>query len=227
MKKHKTSSLVRAAFSLLLFLNVLAGPPQLRAADADPDTLFNCTWSSAANYPITVLDNAVTAVGANIYSFGGVSTNIIATSFKFDGTTWTAIASLPVALEYPAAVSDGTNIYILGGSNASGVSQTTLNRYNVGTNTYTALAPFTTATWNHAAVYLNGKIYKFAGSNNTASTNVLEIYDIASNTWSVGAPYPLALSFVSAFVQGNFIYAAGGIDSITSMSRRKRIVTTR
>ncbi len=68
----------------------------------------------------------------------------------------------------------------------SGVSQTTLNRYNVGTNTYTALAPFTTATWNHAAVYLNGKIYKFAGSNNTASTNVLEIYDIVSNTWSAG-----------------------------------------
>ncbi len=64
-----------------------------------------------------MLDNAVTAVGANLYSFGGVSTNIIATSFRFDGTTWTAIASLPVALEYPAAVSDGTNIYILGGSN--------------------------------------------------------------------------------------------------------------
>jgi N-acetylneuraminic acid mutarotase len=160
-------------------------------------------------------------VGGNLYSFGGVSTAIIGTSFRFDGTTWTAIASLPVALEYPAAVNDGTNIYILGGSNSAAVSQTTLNRYNVATNTYTALAPFTTATWNHAAAYLNGKIYKFAGSNNTVSTNVLEIYDVASNTWTTGAPYPLAISFVNAFVQGNFIYAAGGINATTSAESLK------
>ena len=188
---------------------------------ADPDTLFNCVWSSAANYPITVLDQAVTSVGGNLYSFGGVSTAIIATSFRFDGTTWTGIAPLPVALEYPAAVTDGTNIYLLGGSNGAGVSQTTLNRYNVGTNTYTALAPFTTATWNHAAAYLNGKIYKFAGSNNTVSTNVLEIYDVGTNTWTAGAPYPLAISFVNAFVQGNFIYAAGGIQTVGNLESLK------
>ena len=224
MPKHKTLSLAPVTVSLLLLLSVLTGPTQLRAASAappEPDTLFNCVWSTAANYPITVLDNAVTSVGGNIYSFGGVSTNIIATSFKFDGTTWTGIAPLPVAVEYPAAVSDGTNVYVLGGSNGAGVSQTTLSRYNVGTNTYTTLAPFTTPTWNHAAAYLNGKIYKFAGSNNTASTNVLEIYDIASNTWSVGAPYPAAISFVSAFVQGNFIYAAGGVDSVTNLESAK------
>ena len=84
-------------------------------------------------------------------------------------------------------------------------------------NTYTTLAPFTTGTWNHAAAYLNGKIYKFAGTGPaTTSTNVLEIYDVASNTWTLGAVYPLSTSFVGAFVQGNFIYAAGGIDSATS-----------
>src|SRR3954464_11399989 len=118
MNNPKTLSLVRAAaFLLLLVLTVPAGTPRLRAADVDPDTLFNCVWSSAANYPITVLDNAVTAVGGNIYSFGGVSTAITGSSFKFDGTTWTPIAALAVPVEYPAAVSDGTNVYVLGGSN--------------------------------------------------------------------------------------------------------------
>ncbi|MEP6602165.1 MAG: hypothetical protein ABJB49_10210 [Nitrospirota bacterium] len=221
MSKHKSFTLLGAAFSLLLLLSVLLGPPQSRAANGEPDTLFNCNWTLAPNVPITVLDNAVTSVGTNLYTFGGVSTAIIATSFKFDGTTWTAIAPLPVALEYPAAVNDGTNIYILGGSNGAGVSQTTLNRYNVGTNTYTALAPFTTATWNHAAAYLNGKIYKFAGSNNTVSTNVLEIYNVASNTWTAGAPYPIAISFVNTFVQGNFIYGAGGTDATTGAESAK------
>jgi N-acetylneuraminic acid mutarotase len=218
MIKHKKLALFWAAVSLLL-VNVMPGLAQSRSDDAD--TLFNCNWTSATNYPINVLDNAVTSVGGNLYSFAGVSTSIVASSFRFDGTAWTAIAPLPVALEYPAAVTDGTNIYILGGSNSGGVSQTTLNRYNVGTNTYTPLAPFTTATWNHAAAYLNGKIYKFAGSNNTASTAVHEIYDVASNTWAPGAPYPLAISFVNAFVQGNFIYAAGGIQTVGSVESLK------
>ena len=81
--------------------------------------------------------------------------------------------------------------------------------------------PFTTGTWNQAAVYLNGKIYKFAGSAAAASTNVLEIYDIGGGGWTLGAPYPLAISFVSAWAQGGFIYAAGGIDSVTSTESLK------
>ena len=147
-----------------------------------------------------------------MYTFAGVSNGaIVATSYKFDGTTWTTIAPLPTAVEFAAAVTDGTNIFILGGAlTGTGTPQTTLYRYNVAANTYTTLAPFTTGTWNHAAAYLNGKIYKFAGTGPaTASTNVLEIYDVASNTKSVGATYPLAISFVSAFVQGNFIYGCG------------------
>ena len=178
-----------------------------------------CIWIAGPVVPSPILDEPVVTVGNNLYSFAGVQNGaIVATSYKFDGATWTTIAPLPTAVEFAAAVTDGTNIFVLGGAlTGTGTPQTTLYRYNVAANTYTTLAPFTTGTWNHAAVYLNGKIYKFAGTGPaTASTNVLEIYDIASNTWTVGAPYPLAISFVSAFAQGNFIYAAGGIDSVTS-----------
>ena len=121
-----------------------------------------------------------------MYTFAGVQNGaIVATSYKFDGTTWTTIAPLPTAVEFAAAVTDGTNIYILGGAlTGTGTPQTTLYRYNVAANTYTTLAPFTTGTWNHAAsAYLNGKIYKFAGTGPaTNSTNVLEIYDVAGST---------------------------------------------
>jgi Kelch motif len=224
MTKHKTLSLLWAALSLLLLFSVMPVSAQSSADNsAAPDTLFNCTWTSSTVYPQTILDQATASVGGFLYTFAGVSTAIIANSFKFDGTTWTAIAPLPVALEFPAAVSDGTNIYIVGGSDGGGVSVTTLYRYNVATNTYTTLAPCATATWNHAAVFLNGKIYKFAGSNNTVSTAALEIYDIASNTWSAGAPYPESptVSFVSGFAVGNFIYGAGGIAASTSVPTLK------
>ena len=162
--------------------------------------------------PAPLLDTPVVTVGTNMYSFAGVSNGaIVATSRKYDGAVWSTIAPLPTAVEFPAAVTDGTDIYILGGAlTGTGTPQTTLYRYNVGSDTYTTLAPFTVGTWNHAAVYLNGKIYKFAGTGPaTASTNALEIYDVAGNTWSLGAVYPLAISFVSAWVQGNFIYACG------------------
>src|SRR5262249_5898587 len=148
---------------------------------------------------------------------------ITAASFKFDGAVWTPIAPLPTAVEFAAAVTDGTDCYILGGAlTGTGVPQTTLYRYNVALNTYTTPAPFTPGKWNHGAIYLGGKIYKFCGTGpGTSSTNALEIYDVTSNTWAAGAPYPITESFVSAWTQGGFIYGAGGIDGATSVATAK------
>ncbi len=194
--------------------NTATNTPTDTPTPAGTPTPGGCAWTASTVYPINILDGASATVGANLYVFGGVSNSvIIANANKFDGTTWTAIAPLPTALEFPTAVTDGTNIFILGGNTST--PQTTLYRYNVASDTYTTLAPFTTGTWNQATVYLNGKIYKFTGTGPaTASTNVLEIYDVAANTWSTGAVYPLSASFVSAFAQGNFIYAAGGVQTV-------------
>lgn len=172
------------------------------------------------------MDYAIVSHGGNIYTFGGVSNGgMTSSSYKFNGTTWTSIPPLPVALEFPTAVSDGTFIYILGGAIWGGptiVPQTTMNRYDPALNTYTAMAPFTVGTWNQSVAFLNGKIYKFAGTGPGAgSTSALEIYDIAGNTWTLGAPYPLAESFVGVFVQGNFIYGAGGVSGASGHGTNK------
>jgi len=180
-----------------------------------------CGWSAGTATSLSILDQATTSVGSNLYTFAGVSTSIIANSYKFDGTTWSSIASLPGEREFPAAVSDGTSAYIINGVDAAGTSQNTLYRYNPSTDTYTTLAnsSSSTPTWNHAAAYLNGKIYKIGGytssAGTSASTSAVEIYDIASNTWSNGAPYPIAQGWMSAFVLGNYIYVAGGLAAET------------
>jgi hypothetical protein len=171
-----------------------------------------CAWTASTVYPIPVLDQANAVVGANLYSFTGVSNGVlVANSYRFDGTVWTAIAAFPATTEFPSAVGDGTNVYIMSGV-SGGVTTTTLRRYNVGANTYTTLASCGTATWNQTAQYFNGKIYKFGGFGPATGTetNVLEIYDIAANTWTTGAPYPIAVGFLSSWVQGGFIYGAGG-----------------
>ncbi len=199
---------------------VAGGAPE----SAGGDTLFNCTWSSATAAPALLLDAPTVTVGGNMYLFGGVQGGAIsAASFKFDGTTWTPIAPLPAAVEFPAAVTDGIDCYILGGAlTGTGTPQTTLWRYNVASNTYSTLAPFSVGTWNHSAVYLSGKIYKWCGTGpSTASAQALEIYDVGSNTWSSGAAYPILISFTSGWTQGGFIYSAGGIQSVGSAASLK------
>ncbi len=136
-----------------------------------------------------------------------------AESYKFDGTAWTSISPLPVAVELAAAVTDGTNIFIMGGVNSNFTTLATLYRYNPIANTYEQLASFNIATWGHAAVYLNGKIYKFCGTGpatSGSSTDTLEIYNVANNTWAAGTVFPVAISLIGAWTQGGFIFGAGG-----------------
>ena len=210
-----TGSLSNTATIASPTLGVDPVPGNNSATDTDTQgAALTCGWTASTVYPIPVMDEPVVTVGTNMYTFSGVTNAaLVATSYKFDGTTWSTIAALPVAVEFASAVTDGTNIYIMGGVNGAGNAVKTLRRYNVATNTYTNLAAFNTNVWGATAAYLNGKIYKFSGNTNTGVTNVLEIYDIATNTWTAGAAYPLSLGFVNCFVSGNFIYAAGGIDA--------------
>ncbi len=197
-------AIIATAFTLLL-----------QSAGWAINTPSGCAWTSAVVYPIPVFGNGAVTVGNTLYSFGGVSNGgYIANAYKFDGTTWTAIAPLPIALRFSAVVSDGTSVYIAGGRDAAGSARNTLYRYNPSANTYTTLLPSSTAAFGSAAVFLNGKIYKIAGQTNTTTTNVLEVYTIATNSWTnAGAVYPLSVVGLSAFAQNGFIYAAGGQDN--------------
>ena len=217
MTRNKTSHFSLVGLFLLLVMQFLAAKSVLAQSlnkSASPDTIYDCTWSNATALPTPVIASAGVSLGGFIYIFGGVRGNTIsAESYKFNGTAWTPIAPLPVAVELAAAVTDGTNIFIMGGINSNFATLATLYRYNPIANTYTQLASFNIATWGHAAVYLNGKIYKFCGtgpSTSGSSIDTLEIYNVANNTWTAGAVYPIAISLLSAWTQGGFIYGAGG-----------------
>jgi uncharacterized delta-60 repeat protein len=170
-----------------------------------------CVWSAASVLPVTINGEAITSLNGNLYSFGGTSGNVrTATSYRFDGTSWTTIAPLPVALAGATAVNDGANIYVLGGFDSNSVLLNTLYKYDPVANAYMTLAPFATPTTGHGAAYLNGKIYKFCGATASFPTGTLEIYDVSSNQWAVGADYPLPVTSIGAFAHGNSVYGAGG-----------------
>jgi N-acetylneuraminic acid mutarotase len=204
-----------------------AAPPAPAApAPAAAPQLSPCSgdWTLQASYPISIIHQAVVAVGDTVYSFGGYddSSNPIAASYKYTPATntWTAIAPLPEARAQHEAVSDGTYIYILGGSGPGPNDdvKNTLWRYDPATNTYTTLAPYVIPTHDHAAAYLNGKIYRIGGCTRDASpscydgveTISVEVYTIATNIWTAAASYPIPTSEHSAVSLGGFIYSAIG-----------------
>jgi N-acetylneuraminic acid mutarotase len=155
----------------------------------------------------------VVSQGGNVYSFGGIVNNAaIANAYTYSPATntWTPIASLPAPRGWFSGVSDGTYIYLLGGVDQNFNTTATLWRYDPISNTYdTSLPPYTIPTYFHASAYLNGKIYRIAGAAIGTDFHV-EVYDIATNTWSMAANYPFANHNLMAVALGSYIYAGGG-----------------
>jgi Galactose oxidase, central domain len=170
-------------------------------------------WAEQSPYPIAVSGQAVASHGGNVYSFGGIANNIpVANSYRYTPATntWTPIASLPQPRAWFSASSDGTYIYLLGGVDQNFTTTATLWRYDPVSNTYnTSLPSYTIPTYFHASAYLNGKIYRIAGRGLGTDFHV-EIYNIATNSWSMAANYPFANHTLMAVALGNYIYAGGG-----------------
>ena len=171
------------------------------------------TWAEQAPYPVAIWGHAVASVGGNVYSFGGiVNNNAIANAYKYDPSTntWSSIASLPAPRGWFSGTSDGTYIYLLGGVDQNFNTTATLWRYDPVSNTYnTSLPSYTIPTYFHASAYLKGKIYRIAGRAIGTDFHV-EVYDIATNTWSMAANYPVANHSLMAVALGNYVYGAGG-----------------
>src|SRR4029077_14027391 len=121
---------------------------------------------------------------------------------------WSTATPGPPARYRAGGCSDGTNIYVYGGGNSSGGSYNDMWRWNPVTETWTQLANMPTAKQNIQGAYWNGKIY-VPGGFNDAHVTENAIYDIATNTWSTGAPLPAAQTGANVAFN-NKIYNFGG-----------------
>src|SRR5262249_16720602 len=116
----------------------------------------------------------------------------------------------PPARYRAGSATDGQYIYVYGGGNATaGFAYNDLWRWNPVTETWTQLANMPTGKQNIQGAYWNGKIYVPGGF--AAGVHITEnaIYDIATNTWSTGAPLPAAQTGTNVGFN-NKIYNFGG-----------------
>jgi N-acetylneuraminic acid mutarotase len=195
---------------------------------ASPVSCQQAAWMQRTAYPITVLDEATVTWGGMLYGFGGGSNYAaISNSYRYyPGTnSWTAISPLPAVRDGASAVTDGTYIYILGGWDASANVTNTLYRYNPSLDSYITLSPYSQPTSAQAAVYLNGNIYRIGGCTSSGcspATASMEVYNIAGNSWATAPSLPSKASWLVAMAYGGYIYVAGGLDELTSLTKTYR-----
>src|SRR5262245_38589201 len=121
---------------------------------------------------------------------------------------WSTATPGPPARYRAGSSTDGQYVYVYGGGNSSGGYYNDLWRWNPVTQVWTQLANMPTAKQNIQGAYWNGKIYVPGGFNGAHITENA-IYDIATNTWSTGAPLPATQTGANVAFN-NKIYNFGG-----------------
>jgi N-acetylneuraminic acid mutarotase len=156
--------------------------------------------------------DGVVALGSDVADAAGVKN--LATPLFPDGGCgtpgpWSTATPGPPARYRAGGCTDGTYVYVYGGGDSAGGFYNDLWRWNPVTEVWTQLANMPTAKQNIQGAYWNGKIYVPGGF--AAGVHITEnaIYDIASNTWSTGAPLPAAQTGANVAFN-NKVYNFGG-----------------
>jgi hypothetical protein len=158
--------LLRSAFYLLLLLAICGIP-------------FVLAQRNAGKRKQSMQFQKAPEKAQGVASSGGVSAP--------DLTSWTLAANYPLNIESVAVATDGRYLYSAGG--LVGDPTNAVYRYDPVANTWTPLANLPVAVAEARAAYAanTNKVYVFGGVSPSGISNQTYVYDIASNTWSVGA----------------------------------------
>jgi N-acetylneuraminic acid mutarotase len=168
----------------------------------------------------------VAVVNGKIYAIGGFNGNSplsVNEQYTPALNEWTAVSPMPTARSGFAVAVYDNKIYCIGGTigTLSGNSDFVGNNevYDPGTDTWQTEASMPTPRADLTASVVDGKIYLIGGMEYSSTspyyveTNITEVYDPSSNTWSTGASMPLSsYGYASAVVDGK-IFVIGGSKS--------------
>lgn len=160
-------------------------------------------WMQRAPLPIAMQSFGTAACNGLIYAIGGSA------NYVYDPKTdmWTAKTPMPTPRTDLQANVVGGKIYLIGGEGQN-VASNANEAYDPATDTWTSYAPIPVGVCNYASTVADGKIYiisGYTGNIGIASvTNLTQVYDPQTNTWSQATPIPIsAPSSAAAVLTGN------------------------
>jgi N-acetylneuraminic acid mutarotase len=187
-------------------------------------------WQTKTPIPTPRTNAAAVAVDGNIYVIGGSTSPKAVEQYNPATDTWVTKSPMPTArYSTAAAVVDG-KIYVIGGTanvSTMPITLTTVEQYDPATDTWTVKSPMPSRRWNTAATVVDGKIYVIGGleligwcgtvaCTYVASSNRVEQYDPATDTWIVKTPLPTARGTCAAAAVDGKIYVVGSLKDVQS-----------
>ena len=188
-------------------------------ATATPTATGSCTpggtpgpWTASAPYPTTDVRYGFVQTATDGYVFGGVSdgTRVNAVNrVNFATGAWQSRAPMPFASEAPtcALMASTGIVYCAEGDTGTGFAS-----YNIATDTWASLTNIPgTDHYGSASGAFNGKVFVAGGS--TGFVNTVQVYDVATNTWSSGTIAPNDFLLAGYQQVGQYLYVVGGFEA--------------
>src|SRR5262249_10162784 len=122
---------------------------------------------------------------------------------------WQSRAAMPFTSEAPtcALMASTGLVYCTEGDTGSGFAS-----YNIATDTWTPLASIPGGDhYASASGAFNGKVFVAGGP--TGFVSAVQVYDVASNTWSSGTAAPNDFLLAGYQQVGQFLYVIGGFEA--------------
>ena len=168
-------------------------------------------WSQATPYPIPDVRYGWAQTATHFYVFGGVSDGTrVNNVYRMDIATgaWQVRAPMPFTSEAPTcAHMESTGlVYCTEGDTGGGFAS-----YNIATDSWTPLASPGGDHYGSASGAFNGKVFVAGGT--TAQVNTVQVYDVATNTWSAGTGAPNDFLLAGYQQVGQYLYVVGGFHS--------------
>ena len=207
---------------MLIILTIVL--PAFNLPSAKAQTTEGDSWTSILPMPTARGGLGVAVVNGIIYAIGGLSGTSplnVNEAYIPSLNSWTSKTPMPTARSGCAVAVYDNKIYVIGGSVGNGFVGNN-EVYDPATNTWETKASMPTPRTDLSASVVNGKIYLIGGKEYSSTspyfrgTNVNEVYDPASNTWTNATSIPTGVyGYASAVIDGK-IHIIGGSESSTS-----------
>ncbi|MBI4331517.1 MAG: kelch-like protein [Chloroflexi bacterium] len=179
------------------------------------------SWQITTPLPQPANHGMAAGVNGKVYHIGGQSTadagpdgaGYLDAVYEYDPATarWVSRAPVPTKRSAGVAMVIGDKIYVAGGRPPRGNDFAV---YDTRANTWTALPDLPTQRNHIAGAAIGGWVYvvggRFGGGFNSDVTDVLEMYDPATNAWTRKAPMPTKRGGINGIGVGDCFYVWGG-----------------
>jgi N-acetylneuraminic acid mutarotase len=168
-------------------------------------------WSQASPYPTTIAFYGWAQTATHFYVFGGISDDVVVNNvYRMDIATgvWEPRSPMLFTSVAPtcALMADTGIVYCTEGSGGNNFAG-----YDIATDSWTFLADIPGGDHRGSVSgAFNGKV--FVGGGSDFITDLVQVYDVATNSWSAGTAAPSGFLFAGYQQVGQFLYVVGGFD---------------